>query len=452
MSENKMGVMPVGKLIFTMSLPMVLSMLIQALYNVVDSIFVAQIDEGSLTAVSLAFPIQNLMIAVAVGTGVGVNALLSRSLGERNFDTANKTAENGVFLAVVSLLAFMVAGTLGAGAFFRVQTGDATIVAYGTTYLRICCIGCGGIFIEIMMERLLQATGRTFYTMITQGAGAVINIVLDPVLIFGLGPFPKLDIAGAALATVIGQIVAGVLAVILNHKYNHDVEMSWKGFRPDGHIIARIYAVGVPSIVMNALSSVMTFGLNQIVGAFTSTATAVLGIYLKFQSFVFMPIFGLNNGMVPIVAYNYGARKKERLVKAVQICVVTAVVIMLIGMAVIQFFSPQLLLLFKASESMLAIGVPALKIICLSFLFAGFNIIVSSTLQALGHGFLSMMVSVIRQMVVLVPAAFLLSLAGKLELVWWSFPIAEVVAFVLCIFFLRKIYHQVIAPMAKAED
>ena len=447
MTENKMGVMPVGKLIFTMSLPMVLFMLIQALYNVVDSVFVAQINEDSLTAVSMAFPVQNLMIAVAVGTGVGVNALLSRSLGEKNFDTANKAAENAVFLSVVSFLLFTVLGTLSARLFFEMQSDSPAIISYGTTYLQICCLGSAGIFLEIVMERLLQATGRTFYTMITQGVGAIINIVLDPVLIFGLGPFPKLDIAGAALATIIGQLVAAVLAVVYNLTRNHDIQLSFRGFRPDVHIIGRIYSVGVPSIVMNSIGSVMTFGLNQIVGAFTSTATAVLGIYFKFQSFVFMPIFGLNNGMVPIVAYNYGARKKDRMVKAVKLCVVAAVVIMLVGLIVIQLFSPQILLLFNASENMLAIGVPALKIICISFLFAGFNVIVTSTLQALGRGLLSMAVSIIRQLVVLLPAAYLLSLSGNLTLIWWSFPIAEFVAFLLCALFLRRLYMQVILPL-----
>ncbi|MBT9685694.1 MATE family efflux transporter [Pseudoflavonifractor sp. MCC625] len=451
MTENKMGVMPVGKLIFTMSLPMILSMLIQALYNVVDSVFVSWINEESLTAVSMAFPIQNLMIAVAVGTGVGVNALLSRSLGEKNYDIANRAAENAVFLAVISCLVFTVLGTLTARVFFAVQSTDPQIVEYGTLYLRICSLGCVGIFIEITMERLLQATGRTFYTMITQGVGAVINIVLDPILIFGLGPFPQMGIAGAAVATVTGQIVAGILAVFFNAACNHDIHLSLRGFRPDGHIILRIYSVGIPSIVMNSIGSVMTFGLNQIVGAFTATATAVLGIYFKFQSFVFMPIFGLNNGMVPIVAYNYGARKKERMVQAIRLCIIAAVLIMLAGLLVIQFFSAQILMLFKASENMLAIGVPALKIICISFLFAGFNVIVSSTLQALGHGFLSMVISIIRQLVVLLPAAYLLSLSGNLTLIWWSFPIAELVAFLLCIFYLRHLYQRVIQPL-EAEN
>lgn len=446
-----MGTMPVGRLLFSMSLPMVLSMLIQALYNVVDSIFVAQVSENALTAVSLAFPYQNLMIAVAVGTGVGVNALLSRSLGEKNFDTANRSAENGVFLAVVSCLAFMVLGTLVIRPFLLMQTASdadsAEIVALGTTYLTICNLLCAGLFMEIIMERLLQSTGRTFYTMITQGVGAVINIVLDPILIFGWLGFPKMGVAGAAVATVTGQLVAGTLAILFNLRCNHDIHPNFRSFRPDGAVIRRIYAVGLPSIVMNSIGSVMTFGLNKILYAFSSTATAVLGIYFKFQSFVFMPIFGLNNGMVPIVAYNFGARKKKRLTDTVLLSTFTAVGIMLLGLIAIQFLAPQILLLFNASEDMLAIGVPALKTISLSFVFAGFCVIASSTFQALGNGLLSMLVSIIRQLVVLLPAAWLLSLSGKVNLVWWAFPIAELFSVTLCAWFLRHTYVKVIKPL-----
>lgn len=451
LQENKMGVMPVGRLLFSMSLPMVLSMLIQALYNVVDSIFVAKISENALTAVSLAFPFQNLMISVAVGTSVGVNALLSRSLGERDQDAANRTAENGVFLTVVSCLAFMAVGTLLIRPFFALQTGadanSAEIMALGSTYLTICNLMCGGIFMEIMMERLLQSTGRTLYTMITQFVGAIINIVLDPILIFGLLGFPKLGVAGAAIATVTGQIVAGVLATVFNVFYNHDIHPNFRKFRPSGPYIRRIYAVGLPSIVMNSIGSVMTFGLNKILYAFTSTAAAVLGIYFKFQSFVFMPIFGLNNGMVPIVAYNFGARKKKRLINTVRLSTFTAIGIMLAGLVVIQALAPQILLLFDASEDMLALGVPALKTISLSFVFAGFCVIASSTFQALGNGLLSMTISIIRQLVVLMPAAWLLSLSGDVNLVWWAFPIAEICSVILCVVFLCVTYRRVIKPL-----
>ncbi len=445
--ENKMGVMPVRRLLVTMSLPMMISMLIQALYNVVDSIFVAQISENALTAVSLAFPFQNLMISVGVGTGVGVNALLSRSLGEKEFKRANLAAENGVFLAAVSALVFTVGGVLAARPYFAVQTDVQEIVDYGATYLTICSGLCAGIFIAIMFERLLQSTGRTFYTMITQGTGAIINIVMDPVLIFGLGPFPAMGVAGAAAATVLGQIVGAVLTVIFNARCNPEIQLSLKGFRPNGAIIGSIYKVGVPSIILSSIGSVMTFGLNQILNAFTTTATAVLGIYIKVQSFAFMPVFGLNNGMVPIVSYNYGARNKKRLMGTVKFAMVLAGGIMLVGLLLLQTCTAPILSLFNASEEMLAIGVPALKTISLSFVFAGFAIVSSSTFQALGNGVLSMMVSIVRQLLVLLPAAWLLSLSGRVELVWWAFPIAEVSSMILCTAFLLHTYRKIVRPL-----
>ena len=447
LQENKMGVMPVRRLLITMSLPMMISMLIQALYNVVDSIFVAQISENALTAVSLAFPFQNLMISVAVGTGVGVNALLSRSLGEREFERANRTAENGIFLAAASTLVFTAGGLLIARPYFAMQTEVQEIVDHGAVYLAICAGLSFGIFFEIIFERLLQSTGRTFYTMITQGVGAVINIILDPVLIFGLGPFPKLDVAGAALATVLGQIVAAVLAVFFNLRCNPELQIRLRGFRPQGGIIRTIYKVGVPSIILSSISSVMTFGLNQILNGFTTTATAVLGIYIKVQSFAFMPIFGLNNGMVPIVSYNLGARKKKRLVGTVKFAMVLAGGIMLACLLLLQTCTEPILRLFNASEDLLAIGVPALRIISLSFLFAGFAVISSSTFQALGNGVLSMLISIVRQLVVLLPAAYLLSLTGRVEAVWWAFPIAEISSLILCVSFLIWTYRKVIRPM-----
>ena len=445
-----MGVMPVGRLLFSMSLPMMISMLIQALYNVVDSIFVSQISENALSAVSLAFPFQNLMISVAVGTGVGVNALLSRSLGEREFERANRTAENGVFLAVLSLLVFTAVGLLCARPFFAVQTDIEEIVEHGTVYMAICGGACFGIFLEIIFERLLQATGRTIYTMVTQGVGAVINIVMDPVLIFGVGPFPELGVAGAAIATVLGQIVAAALAIFFNARFNPEIRMSFKGFRPSGAIIGRIYAVGLPSILLTSISSVMTFGMNKILLSFTSTAAAVFGVYFKLQSFVFMPIFGLNNGMVPIVSYNYGARKGARLIKTVKLSILTAVCIMLLGLAVIQIIPGPILLLFNASEDMLSIGVPALRVISIHFILAGFCIVSSSTFQALGSGLMSMVVSIVRQLVVLLPAAWLLSLSGRLELVWWAFPIAELASVCLCSVFLRRTYRRTVLPLRQA--
>lgn len=447
MKENKMGVMSENKLLVTMSLPMVISMLVQALYNIVDSMFVAQISENALTAVSLAFPAQNLMIAVATGTGVGINALLSKSLGEKNFPLANKVAENGVFLAVLSFLAFALLGGFFSRTFFLMQTDIGEIVDAGTDYLVICCVCSFGIFLQVTFERLLQSTGKTFYTMITQGTGAIINIIFDPILIFGLAGFPKMGVAGAAAATVFGQIVAAVMAYFFNRHKNHELHLEIRKYRPSGAVIRKIYGVGVPSIIMASLGSVMTFGMNKILMSFTSTATAVFGVYFKLQSFVFMPVFGLNNGMVPIIAYNYGARKKSRIVKTIRLSICYAVGMMLLGLAAFWIFTPQLLSIFNASQTMLEIGVPALRIISLSFLFAGFGICTLSICQALGHGFLSLTVSLIRQLVVLLPVAFVLSKVGGLSLVWWAFPIAELVSVVLCVIYLRRIFRKEIDPL-----
>ena len=453
LQENKMGVMPIKRLVLSMSLPMMISMLVQALYNVVDSYFVAKVSENALAAVGMAFPYQNLMIAVAVGTGVGVNALLSRSLGAKDFDTANRTAENGVLLAVLSTLVFSIVGVVFAQSFFQAQSTDPDIVSKGVAYLRICAGLSFGLFLEIMFERLLLSTGRTFYTMITQGVGAIINIIMDPVLIFGIGPFPKMGVAGAAAATVMGQIVAAILALIFNITRNHEIQPSLKGFRPRASIIGRIYSVGIPTIVLNSISSVMTFGMNLILGAIsTSTAVAVFNVYFKLQSFVFMPVFGLNNGMVPIVSYNFGARKRKRLTDTVRFCAILAVGIMLVGLVIIQLFPAPILGIFEASDEMLRIGVPALRIISLCFVFAGFNIICSSTFQALGNGVLSMIMSIGRQLVVLLPAAYLLSLTGDVTAVWWAFPIAEIASLAMALLFLRRIFREVIAPLGDGKE
>ena len=446
--ENKMGVMPVNRLLITMSVPMMLAMLVQALYNVVDSVFVSQLSEDALNAVSLAFPVQNIMIALAVGTGVGVNALLSKSLGEQDAKRANSTAEHGVLLAAITCVVFMVLGTLLARPFYMVQVAnEPVIVEYGTQYMQICSLFSAGIFMEVMFERLLQSTGRTMYTMFTQGVGAVFNIIFDPLLIFGIGPFPRLEVAGAAVATVMGQFVAAILAILFNHFRNHDIKLSLKGFRFDGWIVRRIYMVGAPSIIMNAIGSLMVFGMNQILLTFTKTATAVLGVYFKVQSFVFMPIFGLNNGMVPIIAYNYGARKKDRLLKTLKLGVLYAVLIMIVGLVVMQTVPDKIFLLFQADENMLSIGVPALKIISLSFVFAGYCVVASATFQALGEGVQSMIVSIVRQLVVLLPAAWLLAKLGDVNLVWYSFPIAELASLTLCTVFLVRTYRKLIKPL-----
>lgn len=445
--ENKMGVLPVPKLLFQMSLPMILSMLVQALYNIVDSIFVAQINENALTAVSLVFPVQNLLIAIAVGTGVGVNSVLSRSLGAKEFRTANACAQHGIFLAFISGILFAIAGNLLAVPFFNIQTSDVQIKEYGVTYMTIISTLCVAVYLQVMFERLLQSTGRTFFTMISQGVGAIINIIMDPILIFGLLGFPKLGVAGAAIATVFGQACACVLGLFFNIKVNKDISIDMRHFRPDKKIIASIYEVGIPSIVMQAIGSLMTFGMNKILIQFTSTATAVFGVYFKLNSFIFMPVFGLNNGMVPIVAYNYGARNKKRITQTIHLSIISAVVIMLCGLALFMIFPENLLRMFNASDAMLEIGVPALRIICLSFIFAGFCIVVGSVFQALGNGIYSLIVSAARQLLVILPVAAFLAKVGGLSAVWWAIPIAEIASVTFSSYFYRKIYKEKIAPL-----
>lgn len=443
-AENKMGVMPVNRLLLSMSLPMMASMLVQALYNIVDSIFVSRINENALTAVSLAFPIQSLLIAFGTGTGVGVNALLSRALGQKDEKTANKAAMNGLFLTVATYLVFLIVGLFIARPFYLGQTKDEQIVEYGVAYLSIVCVFSIGMLLQVMLEKLLQSTGKTIYSMITQIVGAVTNVIFDPILIFGLCGFPKLGVAGAAAATIFGQCLAGGLALYFNLKHNPEIRLSLKGFKPDLQIIGKIYAVGIPSIVMQAIGSVMTYGMNRILIGFTSTATAVFGVYFKVQSFIFMPVFGLNNGMVPIIAYNYGAGRRERVIRTVRLSVCYALAIMAVGLAIFQLAPQYLLYLFDASENMLQIGIPALRIISLSFLFAAFGIVSSSLFQALGNGVYSMFVSLTRQLIVLLPAAWLLSLAGRVELVWLAFPIAEVFSFALSLIFTVRISKTVI--------
>lgn len=445
--ENKMGIMPVNKLLITMSLPMMVSMLVQALYNIVDSVFVSMISENALTAVSMAFPIQTLMIAFAGGTTVGVNALLSRSLGEKEFVRANKTAANGIFLAAVGCVAFFIVGIFGSRPFFMSQTEVSEIIIYGTDYLTVCCCASVGVFMQFIFEKLLQSTGKTFYTMITQGVGAVVNLILDPVFIFGYLGVPAMGVRGAAIATVIGQIVAAILAAVFNFKYNKEIHISFKGFKPDFKIIGTIYQVGLPSIIMQSIGSVMTYGMNRILVTFTETATAVFGVYFKLQSFIFMPVFGLNNGMVPIIAYNYGAGKKSRVTKTIRLSIIYAVAIMLLGLAVMELFPHVLLGFFNASDNMLAIGVPALRTICLSFVFAGYCIVAGSVFQALGNGVYSMLVSIARQLLVLLPVAYFLSKLCNVDYVWWAFPIAELMSLALTTVFLVIINRNIISKI-----
>ncbi len=441
-TENKMGVMPVPRLLVSMSLPMMISMLVQALYNIVDSIYVSRISEDALTAVSLAFPVQNLMIAVSSGTAVGINALLSKSLGEKNFDEADRAAKNGLFLAFLSYLVFAVFGIFGSRAYFMSQTKEGAIIEYGVEYMSIILIVSVGLFLAITQERLLQATGNSFYSMISQTCGAVTNIVMDPIFIFGMYGAPKLGVAGAAIATVMGQLVSMVISLVLNLRKNKEIHINFKGFRPDMRVIGIIYKVGVPSAIMMAIGSLLTYCYDKILLMFSSTAVSVYGVYFKLNSFVFMPVFGLNNGMIPILAYNYGARNKKRILDTIKLSVCAATVIMIIGIAIFQIIPEELLKLFDASEKMLQIGVPALKIISVSFIFAGYNIIMGSVFQAFGNGVYSLVISIVRQLVIILPVAYILAVNFGLNETWWSYPVSEIASLVMSTVFFIMLYKQ----------
>lgn len=448
--ENKMGVMPIKKLVVTMSLPMMVSMLVQALYNVVDSIFVAKVCEDALTAVSLSFSAQNLMIGVATGTGVGVNALLSRSLGAREFERANKVAGHGVLLAILSAFFFMLFGFFGTEFFFKSQVDEASpIFKYGVDYLSVCCIASFGIFGQVIMERLAQATGKTTLSMFMQLSGAITNIILDPILILGLGPFPRMEAKGAAVATVIGQFVAFGMGIFLNLWKNKEIRLHIKDMKPDLRIIGEIYKIGVPSIIMVGIGSVMNYLFNKILLSFTPTAAAVFGVYFKLQSFIFMPIFGLNNGVIPIVAFNYGAQNRKRIMETIRFSAIISFCIMAFGMLLMWLIPEQMLMLFKASEDMLAIGVPALRYISLSFIFAGVCITLGSIFQALGKSYFSMITSFARQIVVLLPVAYLLSKTGDINKVWLSFPIAEIMSLAVTLIFFSVIYKKIISKIGR---
>ena len=450
--ENKMGVMPVKKLLITMSLPMILSMLVQALYNVVDSVYVSRLGEDALAAVSLAFPVQNLMIAMASGTGVGINALLSRSLGEKKFENANRAATNGLFLALVSSMAFAIFGLFFSEMYFASQTSDPEIIRYGKDYIFYCCVLSIGIFMSITSERILQSTGRTFYNMITQSLGAIINIILDPIFIFGMFGMSRMEVAGAAVATVIGQVIGGSLSLYFNFKKNPDIKISFKGFRPHLESIINIYRVGLPSIIMMSIGSVMNYLFNKILLMLTSTAVSVFGVYFKLQSFIFMPVFGLNNGMVPIIAYNYGARRPERITQTIRFGMAIAEGLMGFGFLLFQFAPNTLLSFFNASSEMFELGIPALKIISLSFLPAGICICFGSVFQAMGNGVYSLITSVCRQLVTLIPLAYLLSMSFGIHAVWWAFPLAEVVSITLSIILYLRIYRMKIRPLSQPQE
>ena len=447
LQENKMGVMPVGKLLTNMALPMIASMLVQALYNVVDSVYVSQVSESAVTALSLAFPIQNLQIGFAVGIGVGVNSLLSKSLGERNQEAANRAAGNGIVLMLMATVLFMLFGIFGVRPYYEMQSEVAETVEGGIAYSSICCLFCLGSFMSVLGERLLQATGRTMYTMVTQSVGAILNIILDPIFIHGGLGIPAMGVAGAAIATVIGQWVSGFLALYFNQRFNPEVQFGRRYAKLEKHTVSTILTVGVPSIVMNGIGSIMNFGMNQILQGFTETATSVFGIYFKLQSFFFMPLFGLNNATISIVAYNYGAKKPQRITHTLKLAVAGALTIMCLGLIVFQLVPDTLLGLFNPSDTFLEIGRMALRTISWSFPVAAVCIALGASFQALGNGIYSTITSLCRQLVVLLPVAYLLSLSGNVNLVWLSYPIAEVVSGSLTIFFFLRIYRQKIKPL-----
>ena len=452
-AENKMGTMPIGKLLFNMSLPMMISMLVQALYNIVDSIFVAKLSENALTAVSLAFPLQTLLIAVGTGTGVGMNALLSKSLGEKNFKKANATASNAAVLYFFSYLVFFILGFTIVRPFYASQIGNADqeIMELGIEYLSTVMIFSFGLLAQVFFERLLTSTGRTIFSMTSQLTGAITNIILDPILIFGLLGAPKMGVTGAAVATVIGQCVAALVAGFCNHRYNHDVKLKFHGFRLDFHIIGTIYAVGIPTIIMQSIGSVMTYCMNRILIEFSSTATAVFGVYFKLQSFFFMPVFGLNNGITPIIAYNYGAGQRKRMLKTIKLSMLVAFCLTFIGFLCFEGIPQILLGMFNASDELLTIGVPALRIIGIHYLIAWFCIVSGTVFQALGKAFFSMIVSIMRQLFVLIPATYILAKLGGLHVVWWSFPIAEVISLMVSSFFLVRINRTIISRVPEGK-
>ena len=449
LQENKMGVMPVGKLLVNMALPMIVSMLVQALYNVVDSIYVSRISESAVTALSLAFPVQNLQIGFAVGIGVGINSLLSKSLGEKNQEAANKAAGNGMVMMFIVTVAFMLFGMFGVRPYYSIQSSVAETVEGGIAYTRICCLFVLGSFMQIFSERLLQATGRTVLTMITQATGAIVNIVLDPVFIFGWFGLPAMGIAGAAVATVIGQWVGALLGLYFNEKYNPDVQFGRRYAKLEKDIVGAILTVGIPSVIMNGIGSIMNFGMNQILQSFTETATSVFGIYFKLQSFFFMPLFGINGATISIIAFNYGARKPERIVKTLKIACSAALCLMTAGLLVFQFVPDVLLGLFNPSADFLVIGRSCLRTISWSFPVAAVCIVLGASFQALGNGMYATITSICRQMLVLLPVAYLLSLSGNVNLVWLAYPIAEVASGTATVFFFIRIYRQKIKPLFK---
>lgn len=451
MKENKMGTMPIGKLLTNMALPMIASMLVQALYNIVDSVYISRVSESAVTALSLAFPVQNMTIAFGSGLAVGVNSLLSRSLGAKDKESADKAAGNGIALMFIVVILFILFGIFGSRPYFELQSSVTETVEGGSAYVSICCIFCLGCFFQILFERLLQSTGRTMYTMVTQSTGAILNIILDPIFIFGWLGLPKFGIAGAAIATVIGQSVAALMALYFNIKHNPDIDILFRHFKLNKRIVDQILVVGLPTVVMMAIGSIMNFGMNQILQGFSETATGVFGIYYKLQSFFFMPLFGMNGAVISIVAFNYGAGNVERMTKTIKSALCTAICIMIAGFLSFQLIPQVLLGIFNPSEEFLAIGIVALRIISIHFPVAAVCIILGSTFQALGNGIYSTIVSLCRQLVVLLPVAYLLSLTGNVNNVWWAFLVAELASLTVTIILFRKLYNKKIKPLKAAK-
>ena len=447
LAENKMGVMPVGKLLVNMASPIIVSMLVTAMYNIIDSIYVAQVSESAVTALSLAFPINNLQIAAALGIGIGVNAHVSQSLGEGNQRAVDQAAGNGVFLVFAAAALFAIFGVFGVRPYYTAQSCVQETIEGGVAYTSICCIFSLGIFLEILGERLLQSSGRTIYTLVSQGLGSIINIVIDPIFIYGLLGVPAMGVAGAAIATVIGQWCGALLTVLLNFKFNPEVHFHFADLRPRKESMVPILSVGIPTFVMNGIGSIMTFGINQILQSFQETATGVMGVYFKLQSFFFMPLFGINNATISIVAYNYGARKPDRIVKTLKITLGTGLAVMLLGLVCFQVGPQFFLSMFNPSDAFLEMGCKALRIISLSFPMAAIGVMLTASFQALGNGTDSAIVSISRQLLVLLPAAYLLSLSGDVNLVWWAFPIAEIVSAVVTLVLFRRLYVKKIKPL-----
>lgn len=449
--SQRMGQQPLGRLLITMALPLMASNLIQALYNIVDSMFVARLSQTALNAVSLAFPIQNLIIAVAVGTGVGMSTRMSHQLGSGDRKGAARTGQHGIILAILSWLLFILFGLLFSRSFIALYTDDPATIQMGSEYLEVVTTLSIGVFIQIIMERLLLATGRTTLTMWTQLLGAVLNIIFDPLFIFGIGPFPELGVRGAAVATVLGQISGAILGIILNRTKNREVSLDFRGFRMQPGVIKQIYMTGLPQAIIMSITSVLVGGMNAILSPLNALAVNVMGVYFKVQSFVFMPVFGITNAMVPIIAYNYGAQKRKRILGVMRLAVRLIVAIMILGTLGINLFPEQILNLFSATPEMYQIGIPALRIISAGFPLAGIAITVSASFAPLAKPMYAMFSSFTRQLIVLLPSAYLLSRLFGLEATWYAFIISEIVSLLLVLFLFRSLYKNRILTIPDEE-